>query len=574
MKKDNLLKSISSKSTEEFYTLVPQDYRVGKTKYIIVAGTVMSGVGKGIFASSLAKLLQYYGLTIAPIKIDGYFNQDAGTLNPFRHGEVFVLDDGMECDMDLGSYERFLDQTLTKENYLTAGMIFKKVLERERKGGYLGRDVQFIPHVTGEVKFALRNLALKTKADIVLCEIGGTVGDYENSYIVEAIRELIYEEGKENVCFVNVSYIIEPPNLGEQKSKPAQLGQNRIMSLGIQPDMIICRAAKPVTKKIREKIALYSNIPVEDVLGLHNTDSVYKAPILLKFLGADERVVLLLGLNRKISMRRQKKDLLKWEKFAKQYMNAKNEITIGIAGKYTGLNDSYASILKALEHAGTYNDARVKIKYIETTEIEAGKISAEEQLKDIQGLIIPGGFGKRGIEGKISCIKYARENNIPFLGLCLGFQMAVIEFARNICGLKDANSTEIDSNTSNPVIDILPEQKNIESLGGNMRLGAYPAKLTKATKIYQLYGTENVSERHRHRYEVNPGFIKILESYDMVFSGVSPDRRLMEFLELNNHPYFVATQAHPEFKSRPMKPAPLFDGLVKAALKHRNSTTL
>ena len=569
MKKDSLLTSISSKSTEEFYTPVPQDYRVGKTKYIIVAGTVMSGVGKGIFASSLAKLLQYYGLTIAPIKIDGYFNQDAGTLNPFRHGEVFVLDDGMECDMDLGSYERFLDQTLTKENYLTAGMIFKKVLERERKGGYLGRDVQFIPHVTGEVKFALRTLALKTKADIVLCEIGGTVGDYENSYIVEAIRELIYEEGKENVCFVNVSYIIEPPNLGEQKSKPAQLGQNRIMSLGIQPDMIICRAARPVTKKIREKIALYSNVPFENVLGLHNTDSVYKAPILLKFLGADERIVHLLGLNRKISMRKQKKDLLKWEKFAKQYMNAKKEITIGIAGKYTGLNDSYASILKALEHAGTYNDAKVKIKYIETTEIEAGKTPVEEQLKGIQGLIIPGGFGKRGTEGKIECIQYARENNIPFLGLCLGFQMAIIEFARNICGLKDANSTEIDSNTSNPVIDILPEQKDIESLGGNMRLGAYPAKLTKATKVYELYGTENVSERHRHRYEVNPGFIKILESYDLVFSGASPDRRLMEFLELNNHPYFVATQAHPEFKSRPMKPAPLFDGLVKAALKNQ-----
>lgn len=309
MKKDSLLKSISSKSTEEFYTPIPPDYRVGKTKYIIVAGTVMSGVGKGIFASSLAKLLQYYGLTIAPIKIDGYFNQDAGTLNPFRHGEVFVLDDGKECDMDLGSYERFLDQTLTKENYLTAGMIFKKVLERERKGGYLGRDVQFIPHVTGEVKFALRNLALKTKADIVLCEIGGTVGDYENAYIIEAIRELIYEEGRENVCFINVSYILEPPNLGEQKSKPAQLGQNRIMSLGIQPDMIICRAARPVSKRIREKISLYSNVPVENVIGLHNTDSVYKAPILLKLLGADERVVLLLGLNRKISMRKQKKDL-------------------------------------------------------------------------------------------------------------------------------------------------------------------------------------------------------------------------------------------------------------------------
>ena len=566
MKKVDLLKSISSKSTEEFYTPIPQDYRIGRTKYIIVAGTVMSGVGKGIFASSLAKLLQYSGMKIAPIKIDGYFNQDAGTLNPFRHGEVFVLDDGTECDMDLGSYERFLDQGLTKENYLTAGMIFKKVLDRERKGGYLGRDVQFIPHVTGEVKFALRNLALKTKADIVLCEIGGTVGDYENAYIIEAIREMRYEEGAENVCFINVSYIIAPPNLGEQKSKPAQLGQNRLMGLGIQPDMIVCRAAAPVSKRICEKISLYSNVPVENVIGLHNTDSVYKAPILLKLLGADERVAHLLGLKRKMSYRKQKKELSRWEKFVKQFVNTKSQITIGIAGKYTGLNDSYASILKALEHAGIHNDARIAIKYIETSEIESGKTSVEEQLKDIHGLIIPGGFGKRGIEGKIACIRYARENKIPFLGLCLGLQMAVIEFARNMCGLKDANSTEIDSSTTNPVIDVLPEQKDIESLGGNMRLGAWPAKLKKGTKVYQLYGKEEISERHRHRYEVNPGFIQTLESHGLIFSGASPDRRLMEFLELEDHPYFVATQAHPEFKSRPLKPAPLFDGLVKAAL--------
>lgn len=568
MKKD-IFKAISGKSTEEFYTPIPQGYRPGRTKYIIVAGSVMSGVGKGIFASSLAKLLQYYGLGIAPIKIDGYFNQDAGTLNPFRHGEVFVLDDGTECDMDLGSYERFLDQTLTKENYLTAGMIFKKVLDRERKGGYLGRDVQFIPHVTGEIKHALRNLALKTNADIVLCEIGGTVGDYENAYIIEAIRELRYEEGSENVCFVNVSYIIEPPNLGEQKSKPAQLGQNRLMALGIQPDMIICRAVNPVSARIREKISLYSNVPVENVIGLHDTDSVYKAPVLLKLLRADERVAHILGLHKKISFRKQRKELSKWEKFAKQYVNAQKTITIGIAGKYTGLNDSYASILKALEHAGTYNDAKVHIKYIETTDIESGKTTAEEQLKDIKGLIIPGGFGKRGIEGKIACIKYARENKLPFLGICLGLQMAVIEFARNVCGLKDANSTEIDPDTTNPVIDILPEQKELKTLGGNMRLGAYPAELKKATKIYNLYGAKEVSERHRHRYEVNPGFIQTLESHGMIFSGASPDRRLMEFLELENHPYFTATQAHPEFKSRPMKPAPLFDGLIKAALENQ-----
>lgn len=569
--KRDIFKAISGKSTEEFYTPIPQGYMPGKTKYIVVAGTVMSGIGKGISASSIAKLLQYFGLKIAPIKIDGYFNQDAGTLNPYRHGEVFVLDDGTECDMDLGSYERYLEQTLTKDNYLTAGMIFRRVLDRERKGGYLGRDVQFIPHVTGEVKYALRNLAVKSGADIVLCEIGGTIGDYENSYIIESIRELRYEEGADNVCFINISYILEPPNLGEQKSKPAQLGLHRLLELGIQPDMVICRAANPVSARICEKISLYSNVPIENVIGLHDTDSVYKAPLLLKLLKADERVVSILNLNRKISFRQQRKELAKWEKFTKQYVNAQKTITIGVAGKYTGLNDSYASIIKALEHAGTFNDTKVKIKYIETTDIELGKTTAEEQLKDINGLIIPGGFGKRGIEGKVACAKYARENNLPFLGICLGMQVAVIEFARNICGLKDANSTEFDPATTNPVIDILPEQKELQTLGGNMRLGAYPAKLKKGTKIYELYGKEDVSERHRHRYEVNPGFIKSLESSGIVFSGVSPDTRLMEFLELGNHPYFAATQAHPEFKSRPMKPAPLFDGLIKAALKKSQS---
>ena len=563
----NILKSISSKSAEhEFYTPVPPEYKVGKTKYIIVAGSVMSGVGKGIFASSLAKLLKYYGLKVSPIKIDGYFNQDAGTLNPFRHGEVFVLDDGMECDMDLGSYERFLNQNLTKENYLTSGMVFSKVLKRERKGGYLGRDVQFIPHVTGEVKFAIRNLAMKSKADVVLVEIGGTVGDYENSYIIEAMRELIYEEGKDNVCLITLCYVVEPPSLGEQKSKPAQLGLNRLMGLGIQPRMIVCRATNPVSVKIREKISVYSNVPVDYVVGLHNADSVYEAPLLLKELKVDEGVLELLNIKKK-DKRMQKKKLKEWASFVKKRKNSKKTLTIGIAGKYTGLNDSYASILKALEHAGTYNNAKIKIKYIETTNIEKGKTTAEEQLGDIDALVIPGGFGKRGTEGKITCVKYARENNLPFLGLCFGLQMAVIEFARNVCGLEDANSTEIEPDCKNPVIDILPEQEDIKSLGGNMRLGAWPALLKKDSLLNKLYEKDKIFERHRHRYEVNPKYIDIIQSNGLVFSGVSPSRKLMEFLELPGHPYFVATQAHPEFKSRPLKPSPVFDGLIKAVLK-------
>lgn len=563
----DILKSISDKSSEEFYSPIPEGYRPGRIKYIIVAGSVMSGVGKGIFASSLAKLLKYAGLNISPIKIDGYFNQDAGTLNPFRHGEVFVLDDGMECDMDLGSYERFLDITLSRDNYLTAGIIFDKILRKERKGKYLGRDVQFIPHVTGEIKRSLRKLGIKTNADIVLVEIGGTVGDYENAYIIEAMRELKYEEGLENVCFINVSYIIEPPNLGEQKSKPAQLGLNRLMSLGIQPDMIICRAAKPVSQKIKEKISLYSNVHIENVIGLHDTKTVYEAPLLLKELKADERVLDILGLKRKASRMKQSFNLREWTKFVEQHSNSSRTVNIGIAGKYMGLNDSYASILKALEHAATHNDAKVNIRFIDTTMIENNKTTVEKELQGLNGLIIPGGFGIRGTSGKITCVNYVRKNNIPFLGLCFGFQMAVIEFARHVCKIDGADSTELDPNCKEPIIDILPEQKKIEGLGGNMRLGGYDVKIKKDTKAYELYGSEDIRLRFRHRFEVNPKYIKILENNGLIFSGKHPEHNIMQILELPKKRFFMATQAHPEFNSRPLKPEPLFNGFIKSALR-------
>ena len=568
MKSHQLISKIAKQATEEFYSPFPPNYKIGRTKYIVVAGSVMSGVGKGIFASSLAKLIKYYGFKIEPIKIDGYLNQDAGTLNPFRHGEVFVLDDGTECDMDLGSYERFLNTTLTKDNYLTAGMIFKRILEKERKGHYLGRDVQFIPHVTGEIKFSLRNLAVKSKADIVLLEVGGTVGDYENAYIIEAIRELIYEEGKQNVCFINVSYILEPQNLGEQKSKPAQLGLNRLLALGIQPDIIVCRAHKPVTQRIKEKISVYSNVPLRYVIGLHDIATVYEAPLLLKKQHVDNLVLEKLNLLRKAKRLKQATNLKKWHRFVKQYLNANKRITVAIAGKYTGLRDSYASILKAIEHAATACNARASVKFIETTNIRSIK-DAANALKNVDALIIPGGFGKRGAEGKIACISYARRTKIPFLGLCFGFQLAVIEFARNKCHLKKANSTELDPKTKHPVICILPEQ-NLEKLGGTMRLGSYPAKLKPDTLVWRLYKKQTIiHERHRHRYEVNPEYVQLLENRGLIFSGTSPDGILMEFLELpqKEHPFFIATQSHPEFKSRPMQPAPLFFGLIKTALK-------
>ncbi len=563
----DILKSVSDSSSDEFYTPFPEGYNIGKTKYIIVAGSVMSGVGKGIFASSLAKLLQYAGLKVSPIKIDGYLNQDAGTLNPFRHGEVFVLDDGMECDMDLGSYERFLDKNLSRENYLTAGIIFNRILKRERDGNYLGRDVQFIPHVTGEIKGILRKLAIKQKADVVLVEIGGTIGDFENAYVIEAMRQLIYEEGKENVCFINLCYIIEPSSLGEQKSKPSQLGLERLRGLGIQPDFMICRAENDVSESIREKISVYSNVALKNVISFPNKSTVYEAPLLLKELKVDEKVMNLLNVHRLFSRFKQRKQLLQWTEFVEQYKSTQKKINIAIAGKYTGLNDSYASILKALEHAATFNNARVNIKYIETTKIEDGEVDAGEAMKDVHGLIIPGGFGKRGAEGKIECVKFARENNLPFLGLCYGMQMAVIEFMRNVCGMMDANSTELEPDTGYPVIDILPEQKKIEGLGGNMRLGGQDVEVNEGTKAYEFYGKENVRLRFRHRYEVNPKYIKLLEKNGMVFSGKAPEYNIMQILELPNKKFFMATQAHPEFNSRPLKPEPMFDGFVKSILK-------
>jgi len=570
MSKDkDLLASVSDISTEsEFFSPVPADYKKGKARYCFVLGTVMSGLGKGIFSSCLAKLMQDKNLKVAPIKLEGYLNIDSGTLNPFRHGEVFVLDDGMECDMDLGTYERMLDQDLSKANFATSGQIFSSVLHKERHGDYLGRDVQMIPHVTGEVKLKLRQLAMETDADMVFVEIGGTVGDLENAYYIEAMRELAYEEGPNSCCFVALTYILEPKTLGEQKSKAAQLGIKQLMQCGIQPDIIACRAANPVSEKARQKISVYSNVPLKRVISLPDSASIYMIPAMLRDAGLDFAVARLLKIEDRISLRHERKAWLRWCDFADKIDSINRQIAIGITGKYTAVRDSYASIINALEHAGIALGCDVKIKWIETTDITDA--NAAEHLNDVDGIIVPGGFGTRGAEGKIACIKYARENSLPYLGLCFGFQMAVIEFARNVCGLTKANSTEIEPDCPEPVIDILPEQKKIEGLGGNMRLGGRDIELKLKTLAWQLFGkADTVRMRFRHRYEVDPRYIESLEKAGLVFSGKAPNQPIMQILEIPSHLFFIGTQAHPCLTSRPLRPQPMFVGLTAAAMQKR-----
>jgi CTP synthase len=510
--------------------------------------------------------MQDKNLKVAPIKLEGYLNIDSGTLNPFRHGEVFVLDDGMECDMDLGTYERMLDQDLTAANFATSGQIFSSILHKERHGDYLGRDVQMIPHVTGEVKLKLRQLAAETDADMVFVEIGGTVGDLENAYFIEAMRELAYEEGPNSCCFVALTYILEPKTLGEQKSKAAQLGIKQLMHLGIQPDIIACRASSPVTEKVRQKISIYSNVPLERVVSLPDSASIYMIPAILRDKGLDFEVARLLKIDDRISLRHERKAWARWCDFTDKIDAAKKPITIGITGKYTSVRDSYASIINAVEHAGTALGCDTKIKWIETTAVTDANVA--DHLADVDGIIVPGGFGTRGAEGKIACVRYARENKLPYLGLCFGFQMSVIEFARNVCGLSNAGSTEIDSDCPDPVINILPEQKKIEGLGGNMRLGGKDIELKKQTLAWKLFGkADSVRMRFRHRYEVDPRYIEKLEKAGLVFSGKAPNQPIMQILEMPSHPFFLATQAHPCLTSRPLRPQPMFVGLVAAAMQ-------
>ncbi len=571
MNPQDALTSLAAVSDEtEFYTPMPPGYKPGKTKYVGVFGTVMSGLGKGIFASSLARVLKDKGLTVAPIKLEGYLNLDSGTLNPFRHGEVFVLDDGMECDMDLGTYERMLDQNMTRMNFSTSGQIFSAVLEKERRGNYLGRDVQMIPHVTGEVKSKLRQLAVSSDADVVFIEIGGTVGDVENAYYIEALRQLAFEEGQGSTCFVALTYVLQPPALGEQKSKAAQLGIKQLLQSGIQPNIIACRAIQPVSNKVREKIALYSSVPFNRVFSMHDRESIYVIPEMIREAGLDKAVVDILGIQERVHVEAEDKARALWNDYLTRLRKVDARVTIGIAGKYTSVRDSYASVIKALEHSGARCGAAVEINWIEVSDIPLEDVA--DRLAHLDGLIVPGGFGARGVEGKISCIRHARTTGLPYLGLCYGFQLAVIEFARNVCGLDGAGSTEFSAECKHPVIDILPEQKQIEGLGGNMRLGGHDVVLKSGTLASRLFnGAPEVRLRFRHRYEVDPRYIDKLEAGGLVFSGKAPDFPIMQVLELPQdvHPCFIATQAHPELTSRPLRPDPFFLGLVKAAVARR-----
>ena len=575
MASEDLLKLIGRQQEEtEFYTPMPAGYRPGHHKFVIVVGTVMSGLGKGIFSSSLAKLLKDKGMKVAPIKMEGYLNIDSGTLNPYRHGEVFVLDDGMETDMDLGTYERLLDQDLGAANFTTNGQILTGVMKKEREGGYLGRDVQVIPHVVGEIKLKLRELAAKSDADVVFVEVGGTVGDLENMYYLEACRQLAYEEGEHSTVFVALTYILEPGTLGEQKSKAAQLGIKRLMETGIMPHIIACRATNPVKEKVREKISMYTNVPMKRVVTMHDVESIYLIPEALREQGMDREVLTLLNLHDRVDQRQEDEQRDKWKWFTDRIVTHKEQsVTLAVTGKYTSLRDAYASIIKAGEHCSVHLGVNVNFKWIDTSTIDPANVV--RRLNDCHGIIVPGGFGVRGTEGKIECIRYARENKVPYLGLCLGFQMAVIEYARNVCGIKDANSTEFDADCKFAVIDILPEQKKIEGLGGNMRLGGKDVDVKPGTRASRLFdGAKRIRLRFRHRYEVDPRYIPTLEEHGMIFSGRHPQQPIMQILELPSdiHPYFIGTQAHPELTSRPLRPQPLFMGLVKAAAEFAQRT--
>jgi CTP synthase len=573
----------------EFFNPIPDGYRPGRHKYVVVFGTVLSGLGKGIFSSSLAKLLKDKGLTIAPIKMEGYLNLDSGTLNPYRHGEVFVLDDGLETDMDLGTYERLLDQNLGRANYTTSGQIYKKVLEKERHGGYLGRDVQMIPHVTGEVKYMLRQLAVEQDADVVFIEVGGTVGDHENAFYIEALRQLAFEEGEGCVCYVALTYVIEPPALGEQKTKAAQLGLKKLLEAGVQPHLIAARAKNPVEQGAKEKVAMFSNVPMNRVFSMHDRDSIYTITESLRSEGMDREVLTMLGLHGRVDANHEDEARAQWRSFVKKITAPRQyHVRLGLTGKYAQLRDAYASIEKAVEHCGAHLNADVQIDWIDTTQMPPEQ--AEATLKDFHGVIVPGGFGHRGTESKIACVRTCREAQLPYLGICLGFQMAVVDFARNVVGLPHAGSTEFDPNSPDPVIDILPEQKKIEGLGGNMRLGGKDVLIQPGTLAAFLFeeGSAGASSptvrredtpadadspftiraRFRHRFEVDPKYIQTLEQHGMVFSGRHPEQPIMQVLELPDHPYFIGAQFHPELTSRPLHPQPMFMGLVAAAIRH------
>ncbi len=528
-----------------------------KTKYIFITGGVVSSLGKGIASASIARLLEKEGLKITIMKFDPYINVDPGTMSPYQHGEVYVTDDGAETDLDLGHYERFCSAAMTQANNVTSGQVYETVIARERRGDYLGKTIQVVPHIIDEIKSRVRNLA--DNKDVIVAEIGGTVGDIESLPFLEALRQFPLDVGRENVLYIHLTLVPFLGAAGELKTKPTQHSVGRLREIGIQPDILLCRTQKPFTKGVREKIALFCNLDLKAVIEARDVDCIYEVPLVFQQQQLDKLIL------KKLRLKGSGRRMRGWERMVAVAKNPAYQITVAVVGKYIELQDSYMSIYKAIEHAGFANNCRVNIKRIDSEKLKGRE--TERAFKGVDGILVPGGFGMRGIEGKIRGIRYARENKIPFLGLCLGVQCAVIEFARHVCGLRRANSSEFDPKTPYPVIDLLPEQRQVTDMGGTMRLGAYPCRLQNDSLAHKAYKKKVISERHRHRYEFNNYYRELLRSQGMRFSGTSPDGRLVEIVEIAKHPWFVACQFHPEFKSKPLAAHPLFNGFVKAALK-------
>ncbi len=533
-----------------------------QTKYIFITGGVVSSLGKGIACASIGYLLQSRGLNVSILKCDPYINVDPGTLSPFQHGEVYVTEDGAETDLDLGHYERFLNKNMSKKNNATTGQIYFEVITRERRGDYLGKTVQVIPHITDEIKRRIRDVAKSDpQLHVVITEVGGTVGDIESLPFLEAIRQFRLDMGDHNVLFVHLTLVPFIRSAGELKTKPTQHSVKELREIGIQPDILLCRGETSLPKDLKAKIALFCNVPLESVIDARDVASIYEVPLIFHEGGLDEIII------QKLKLECGKPNLKQWEKFVERSKSPSFKVKIAICGKYIDLHDSYKSIIEAFAHAGVENDAQVELEWIDSEGLE--REGPDKFLKNVSGLLIPGGFGERGIEGKINAVRYARENKLPFFGICLGLQCAVIEFARNVAGLSHANSLEFDPNTPYPVIDLMEEQKRVKYMGGTMRLGASECLLKKGTRAHSIYGSDRITERHRHRYEVNSSYCDQLSQKGLVFSGMNPELELVEMIELPDHPWFIAGQFHPELKSRVLNVHPLFREFVKAALKYQ-----
>jgi len=535
-------------------------------KYVFVTGGVVSSLGKGLTAASLGTLLELRGLKVVLQKFDPYLNVDPGTMSPYEHGEVYVLDDGAETDLDLGHYERFTSQPLTRLNNLTSGQVYQTVLRKERRGDYLGKTIQVIPHVTNEIKARIREVGEATGADVIITEIGGTTGDIEGLPFLEALRQFAIEAGRDNVLFIHVTLVPYIKAAGELKSKPSQQSVAKLREIGIQPQILVCRTERPIDQELREKLAIFCNVRTDAVIEEVDVDhSVYELPLVLRREGMDALVCEYLGLQT------PEPDLSEWTAFVEHLIRPSHHVRIGVVGKYIELQDAYKSVYEALTHAGAANDTKIELVRLEAEVLE--ETGTAPELSRIDGILVPGGFGERGIEGKIVAARYARENRVPYLGLCLGMQIATIEFARHVCGLEGANSTEFATDPPHPVIAILEEQKTVTKKGGTMRLGSYPCDLRPGSLAARLYGQATIHERHRHRFEFNPDYRERLEACGLVVSGASPDGHLAEIIELPKHPFFIASQFHPEFLSKPTKPHPLFHGFIAAALERHKKAS-